>query len=461
MSWYLVLLVSALAVAAFAAAAETAIGSVSRLRIKTLAEQGDRRARVVEALQREPNGYLSTILSLNTVSVIVASTAATLYSIEALPRVSQFIVDAVLSVIALVVAEIAPKSLALRYNERASLTIAPLVAAVTRLLLPLIGGLTWVGTLPLRLLSGGAAPVGPFVTEEEIKQQIAEAEREGVVEQEEREMIHGVLELTDKVAREVMVPRVDVAGMEVTGTVDDVVKLIGEAGHSRIPVYDKTIDDIVGVAYAKDILRRLNQPGLTLRQLAREPYFTPEAKNAAELLHDMQVRKVHFAVVVDEYGGTAGIITIEDLLEEIVGEIRDEYDVAEQEQVQFLSDREVLVSARLSLDDVKEMLGLDIDTEQVDADSVGGLVYERLGEIPKPGATVKVGEMDLIVETVRRQSITIIRIVSPRPFEQESGGRRADVEEARNGVASGERDGDAGHAQGLDPSGAGGAEQTR
>ena len=440
MNGYLFLVVVALCVAAFAAAAETAINSVGRIRIRTMAEQGNRRARIVERLQTDPNRFLSTILSLNTVAIIVASTAATRYSLESLPNVSQTIVDAVLSLLALVVAEIAPKSLALRYNEFLALRLARPVSGLSKVLRPIVGGLTWAGTLPLRLVSRGATVVGPFVTEEEIKQQIADAEREGVVEQEEREMIQGVLELTDKVAREVMVPRVDVSGVEVSGTVDDVVGLIGETGHSRIPVYEKTIDDVVGIVYAKDVLRQRARSGLTLRQLAREPYFTPEAKNAAELLHDMQVRKVHIAVVVDEYGGTAGIVTIEDLLEEIVGEIRDEYDVAEQEEVQFLSDREVLVSARLSLDDVKEMLDLQVDTEEVDADSVGGLVYERLGEIPKPGATVEVGDMTLTVETVRRQSIRTIRIVSPRPFDLERNGRRGEEDQAEAGSRS-ERDG--------------------
>ena len=424
MNGHILLLVVALLVAAFAASAETGLNSVSRIRMRTLAEGGNRRAQVVVALHNDPNAYLSTILSLNTVAIIVATVAATLLSQDALPNVSEAIVTAVLSLITLVACEIAPKSLALHYSERVSLVYARPVRWLTRVLRPVIFALTWAGTLPLRLVSRDAPIRGPFVTEEEIKQQIAEAEREGVVEQEEREMIQGVLELTDKVAREVMVPRVDVAGVEVSGTIEDVVNVIIETGHSRIPIYEKTIDDIVGIVYAKDVLRQRGRGAGTLRDLARDPYFTPEAKRAGELLHDMQVRKVHIAVVVDEYGGTAGIVTIEDLLEEIVGEIRDEYDVAEQEHVQFLSDREVLVSARLSLEDVKDMLDLEVDPEDVDSDSVGGLVYERLGAIPKPGATVQIGDMTLTVETVRRQSIRTVRIVSPRPFDVERNGRR-------------------------------------
>ena len=430
MNGHILLLVVSLLVAAFAASAETALNSVSRIRMRTLAEGGNRRAQIVVALHNDPNAYLSTILSLNTVAIIVATVAATLLSQDALPNVSEAIVTAVLSLITLVACEIAPKSLALRYSERVSLVYARPVRGLTRVLRPVVFALTWAGTLPLRLVSREAPVRGPFVTEEEIKQQIAEAEREGVVEQEEREMIQGVLELTDKLAREVMVPRVDIVGVEAGGSVDDVVNVVIESGHSRIPIYDKTIDNVVGIVYAKDVLKQQRlRADATLRAIAREPYFTPEAKKAGDLLHDMQVRKVHIAIVVDEYGGTAGLITIEDLLEEIVGEIRDEYDVAEQEEVQFLSDREALVSARMSLEDLKEMLNLEIDPDAVESDSIGGLIYERLGEIPKPGATVQIGEMTLTVETVRRQSIRVVRIVSPRPFVLERNGRRDATEE--------------------------------
>ena len=260
------------------------------------------------------------------------------------------------------------------------------------------------------------------------------SEQEGVVEEEEREMIHGVLELTDKVAREVMLPRVDVVGLDADDTIDDVVRVVGESGHSRIPLYEENIDNIIGVIYAKDVLLRARDKiPPSLRELARPAYFTPETKPAGELLHDMQVRNVHMAIVVDEYGGTAGIITIEDLIEEIVGEIRDEYDSHEEEEIQFLSDNEVLVTARLGLDDAKELLHLDIDPEEMEVDSIGGLVYERLGEIPKPGATVQVGDMTLTVEAVERQSIRTVRITSPRPITGERGPRRDEGDEAHDG----------------------------
>src|SRR5438445_941819 len=198
-----------------------------------------------------------------------------------------------------------------------------------------------------------------------------------------------------------MVRRGDVVGTESDRPLEDGIRLLIEHGHSRIPVYEENVDNIVGVVYAKDVLRHRGREGERVTALMREPYFTPEAKKVGELLHDMQERTVHLAIVVDEYGGTAGIVTIEDLIEEIVGPIRDEYDVAEQEEIQFLSDHEVLMNARVSIDDVKELLQLDLD--DTDADSIGGFVYAKLGEIPKVGAVVQIGDATLTVEAVRRQ----------------------------------------------------------
>jgi len=430
MTVQLVLLIVALFLAAFAASAETSLTTVSKLRMRTLAEEGNRGARRIVRLHADPNAYLSTILTVNTVALILASQAAVLLAAERFPRLPEFVITIVLSVIALVACEILPKSLALRFNEPVALTLARPVGWLVGVLRPVVGALTWVSKVIVRAATRDRDVRGPFVTEAELKMLVSVSEQEGVVEQEERQMIHGVLELTDKVAREVMVPRVDVAALEAGSSVEDLVALIIETGHSRIPVYETTIDNVVGIVYAKDVLRPLAEPGVTLRSIAREPYFTPEAKRAGELLHDMQARKVHIAIVVDEYGGTAGLVTIEDLIEEIVGEIRDEYDLTEPEEVQFLSDNEALVSGRLGLTDANELLHLDIDTGEVDADSIGGFVYEQLGEIPKPGATFTVGDTTFTVESVRRQSISSVRIRSAHPFSDERNGRREPREEA-------------------------------
>jgi len=423
------LLLVGLLSAALAAAAETALTSVSRIRMRSMADTGNRRARIVVGLHNDPNGYLSTILSINTVAVILASTAAALIQVRTYRSVPQAVGTALLAIFVLVFCEIAPKSLALRFNERLALAFARPVAAITRTLRPLVGTLTFVSRLLLRIATRGKNVPKPFVTEEELKMLVAVGEQDGIVEQEERQMINGILEMTDKAVREVMIPRVDVIGIEDDRSVGDLIKLVIDHGHSRIPVYEETLDNIVGIVYAKDLLRHNVRSDSTrsLRELARVAYFTPEAKRLGELLHEMQERTVHIAVVVDEYGGTAGIVTIEDLIEEIVGPIRDEYDIAEPEDMQFLSDSEVLLNARVPVDDVKELLHIDLG-EEVDSDSIGGLVYERLGEIPKAGATLALGSATLTVEAVRRQSIQSVRISSPTPFLRDGNGRREEVE---------------------------------
>ena len=433
MSIPVLLLIVSLVLAAFAAASETALTSVSRLRMRSLAEEGNRRAEVVVKLHNQPNAYLSTILSVNTVAVIVASTTATLIIASTYHNFPEAAGTAILSVFVLVFCEIAPKSLALRFNERLALILGRPVAALTSILRPLVGGLTLISNSLLRAATRGKGVVGPFVTEEELKLMLHLGQQQGVVEYGEQEMIHGILEMTDKTVREVMVPRIDVVAIEANRSLSELIDLVVEHGHSRIPVYDDSMDNIVGVVYAKDLLRETARNGdrRRIRSLMREPYFTPEVKHVGELLHEMQERKVHMAVVVEEHGGTAGIVTFEDLIEEIVGPIRDEYDVAEEEEVQFLNDCEVLLNARFPVDDIKDLLHLDVG--ETESDSIGGLVYERLGEIPAVGATIQLGDATLTVEQVRRQSIQLVRITSPVAFMRDRNGVHSDEDESDAG----------------------------
>ena len=422
----IIVIVLGLVIAAFAAAAETSLTSVSRIRMRSLAEDGNKRARTVTRLHADPNGYLSTILSLNTVAVIVVSTATALLIGSYLRSIPQAVGTIALSIVVLIFCEIAPKSLALRFNERFALVLARPVQVLTRLLRPLVGGLSAMSRLIVRAATRGHSVRGPFVTEEELKLLLYVGEQEGIVEQEEREMIHGILEMTDKTVREVMVPRVDVVAVEATDSIADVIKVIIEYGYSRIPIYEDNVDNIVGVVYAKDLLRHgvIGDDQRPLKIVAREPYYTPEAKYVGELLREMKERKVHIAVVVDEHGGTAGIVTFEDLIEEIVGPIRDEYDMREVEELQIVSDHEVVVSARFPVDDLKE--ALDIEVPEVEADTVGGLVYEQLQEIPKVGATIQLGNATLTVESVRRQGIQTVRITSPVVLVRDRGVRPVD-----------------------------------
>lgn len=415
--WLVAVLVVALLVASLMATAETALTSVSRVRLRARAEGGDRKARLIERLHSNPGGYLSTILVLNTVGVVLATSAATILAQNRFGPSAAFWASLALSVLVLLFCEIGPKSYALQHNERVSDGLAGIVSFATTVLRPVVVVLTVTSSGLTRLLPGQGGRRTPFLTESELKALVSASSDEGVVEEEEREMIHGVLEMTDKPAREVMVPRVQMVALEEDASLDEAVELVLERGHSRIPVYAETIDNITGILYAKDLLRSLAAPGPhTVGSLARPPTFVPEAKRLGELLQEMQRAKVHMVVVVDEYGGTAGLVTIEDVLEEIVGPIRDEYDQSEIEDIEIVSPREALLSGSTSLDDVNDVLNLELRGE--DFDSVGGLVYSLLGRIPVVGDEVSpVAGTVLRVEAIDRQAIRTVRLVLDRDLE--------------------------------------------
>jgi CBS domain containing-hemolysin-like protein len=413
----IVIIVIALILAATAASAETSLTSISRVRLRQLVEQKVQRAIVVERLHRDPNAYLSTILIVNTVAIIVASSAATLLALHLYhEQVAEWLVSLVLSLVVLVVCEITPKTLALQRAERVALRLAPLVAGATLVMRPVVYILTAVTRLILRILGGKAEVRGPFVTEEELKMLVTVGEEEGVIEEEEREMIHGIFEMGDMSVREVMVPRTDLVAIEVNEPVEKAVDLVTKHGHTRIPVYEDNIDHIVGVLYAKDLLRAVVRgEKKSLRDIARKPYFTPESNKVQDVLRDLRKNRVHMAIVVDEYGGTAGAVTIEDILEEIVGPIQDEYDIGEEDEIQFISPNEVVLDGRVSVDDVNELLKLNLAADNYD--TIGGFVLNQLGAAPKVGATLKLGSAELRVEAVQGTRIKKVRIKSQTPFQ--------------------------------------------
>jgi magnesium and cobalt exporter, CNNM family len=413
----LLTIVIALILAALAASAETSLTSISRVRLRQLVEQKNAAAIIIERLHKEPNSYLSTILIFNTVAIIVASSAATLLALRLYQeRVAEWLVSLILSLVVLVVCEITPKTLALQRAERVALRMARLVAWATWLMRPIVYVLTAVTRLILRILGGRAQVRGPFVTEEELKMLVSVGEEEGVLEEEEREMIHGIFEMGDMRVREVMVPRTDLVAIEVHEPVEKAVDLVTKHGHTRIPVYEGDLDHIVGVLYAKDLLRAVVRgEQKSLREIARKPYFTPESNKVQDVLRDLRKNRVHMAIVVDEYGGTAGAVTIEDILEEIVGPIQDEYDIGEEDEIQFVSPNEVVLDGRVSVNDVNELLRLDIAAD--DYDTVGGYVLNQLGAAPKVGATLKLGTAELRVEAVQGTRIKKVRIRSETPFQ--------------------------------------------
>jgi len=290
------------------------------------------------------------------------------------------------------------------------------VASSTFVLGPVVRAMTFVTNGLVRVVGGKTQIKGPFVTEEELKLLVSVGEEEGVIEEEEREMIHGIFEMGDMRVREVMVPRTDLVAVEVNQPVSAAVELVTKYGHTRIPVYEGSLDNIGGILYAKDLLRAVKEaPQKNLRELARKPYFTPESNKVQDVLRDLRKNRVHMAIVVDEYGGTAGAVTIEDIIEEIVGPIQDEYDVGEEDEIQFVHPNEVVLDGRVSVDDVNDLLKLDIQGEAFD--TIGGYVLNQLGAAPKVGATLTVGHATITVEAVRGTRIKKVRIRSDTPFQ--------------------------------------------
>jgi CBS domain containing-hemolysin-like protein len=408
------ILVLTLVAAWLAAAAETALTSVSRIRLRRLVEQDDVRARTIERLHREPNDYLTAILTANTTAIIVSATAASIIAADhglaaILPQLLVGLLDAL---VVLVFCEITAKSVALANNLAFALAVAPTVSAVTSVLRPLLRAMSSVA----RLFARPGRARGPFLTEDELKLMVTVGEEEGIIEEAEREMIHGIIEIGDMTAREVMIPRIDITAVEVHRPVQEIIDMVLRRGHTRIPVYEESIDNIIGIAHAKDLLRhRAERRDGDLRSIIRPATKVPENKNLADLLHDLREMRVHMAIVVDEFGQTAGLVTIEDVIEEIVGPIRDEYDTLEEEELQFVSPNEAVMDARVPLDDARELLGLDLEAE--DVDSLGGYIYSRVGGIPRAGEEVDAGGgVVMTVLNVRGQRLGKIRARGPEPF---------------------------------------------
>ena len=410
-------------VAAMASGTETALTSVGRLRVRFLAEQGSKAAAILQRLRADPNRFLSTVLFVNTLALIVASTATALlseavFSSWGLPAGWRLwltlLVSVVLSVILLIAAEVTPKTLAITHAERVALMTAGPVDRLASFLGPIL----WVVTFVSRGLTGGRAARAPYLSEEELISVLHVSEEQGVIEEQEHQMIHGIIEISDKTVREIMIPRTDIVAVELHADLRDVVRVFKEHRHTRMPVYDRDFDHVVGLIHTKDLLlfyTLSSSQKFDMDKLLRPIEFTPEQKKVDELLHDMRTKKQHMMIVVDEYGGTAGLVTLEDLLEEIVGEIRDEYDSAEEDMLVILNDHEARVDAGFPLEELNSRLGLAIE-ESGDYDSVGGYVHSVLGKIASVGDSFKAGRARWTVEKVKGRRIETIRLTADQPW---------------------------------------------
>ena len=415
--------------AAFASGTETALTSVGRLRVRYLAEQGSQAAATLAKLRADPNRFLSTVLFINTLALIVASTATALLSdslylrwgVPSEWRLWLTLLDSViLSVILLILAEVTPKTLAIAHAERVALAAAVPVDRLAGFLGPIL----WAVTIISRALTGGRAARAPYLTEEELITALHVSEEAGVIEEQEHQMIHGIIEIGDKTVREIMIPRTDIVAVDKEAGLREIVKLFKQHRHTRMPVYEEDIDHVIGLIHTKDLLlfyTLSSSQKFDMEKVLRPIEFTPEQKKVDELLNDMRTKKQHMMIVVDEYGGTAGMVTLEDLLEEIVGEIRDEYDTAEQDLLTILNDNEARVDAGFPLEELNERLRLGIE-ESGDYDSVGGYVHAMLGKIAEEGDSFQSGRARWVVEKVKGRRIETVRLISEERWPRESMG---------------------------------------
>ncbi|MDP8904316.1 MAG: hemolysin family protein [Chloroflexota bacterium] len=403
----LLILINALFVAA-----EFALVKVRRTRIEQLVEEGHSGARRVARLVSQPGRFLAVIQVGVTFVGFLAAAFAGASIVADLERllstipfvaaqaglISLLLVTALVSLFTIVFGELVPKSVALAHAERLALILALPLDVLGRVLSPLVWLLTTLTGAITRIFGISDQPQ-ERMTAEELMILVERGGEQGIIEAEEKQMIGAVLELGQQRVHEVMVPRIDIVALPASTSLDDIVQTIVAGGHSRIPVYEDTIDNIIGILYAKDLLPYLargEQPQVT--SILRTPLFVPESISVDDLLHSLQRRKVHIAIVLDEYGGTAGLVTIEDLIEEIVGEIQDEYDV-EEPLIEPISESEARVDGRTSVDDLAEHFGIELngaDREQYD--TVGGLVYHEIGGVPNVGDVVEVDGLTLTVE---------------------------------------------------------------
>jgi magnesium and cobalt exporter, CNNM family len=414
--WGLVIVIVILiALSALFAAAETVITRINKVRAYRLQEEGKRGAASLVKLAEDPPPYLNVVLLLMLLTHLASTTIATIVAIRVIGDLGEWVATVAMTILLFVFAEVVPKTYAVLHTDRVALWLAPLSVWVTRVFGPLALLLVKVANV---IMPGKGLPKGPFVTEEEIKAMAAVASEEEEIEEEEKELIHSIFEFGDTLVREVMVPRPDMACVPVGADLQQVLDIILKRGFSRIPVYREELDNIVGVVYAKDVLRHLHagKADVPLDKIMREPFFVPETKRVSDLLRDMQRRRVHIAIVTDEYGSVAGLVTIEDLLEEIVGEIADEYD-REEPQLEPVDNNTFRVNGRLPIDDVNELL--DVDLPHDEWDTVAGLMYGLLGSVPTQGETVTYDDLTFTAEKVQGRRIAKVLITRKRQADRE------------------------------------------
>lgn len=405
-------LIALIGLSAFFSSAETSLTTVNKIRIKTLADQGNKKAVTLLKVIDDSGKMLSAILIGNNIVNLSASALATTLALNIWGNAAVGIATGVLTLLILLFGEITPKTLATLYAERLSMGYAGIILFMMRALTPVIFLINKLSYVCLRILRIDPSAKMNAMTEHELRTIVDVSHEEGVIESEERQMIYNVFDFGDSQAKDIMVPRVDMVSIDINSTYDEIIDVFEQEKFTRLPVYEESPDNVIGIINVKDLLFCKPSEEFHIRDIMREPYFTYEYKKTSELMVEMRQDSINFTIVLDEYGATAGLITLEDLLEEIVGEIRDEYDKDEEDLIRCLNDLEYIIEGSMKLDDVNDALGLDFDSE--DYDSIGGYIIERLDHLPQQGEfVVAENGIRLVVDAVDKNRIDKVHMYLP------------------------------------------------
>lgn len=409
----LVVLVILLMLSAFFSSAETALTTVNRLRVRALVDEGDERAIVLAKVIDDPGKLLSAILIGNNIVNISASSIATVLATNLIGSAGAGIATGVMTLLVLIFGEVTPKTMASLKAEKIALSYAKIIYAIMFVCTPLIFILDLLSGGLLRLIGVDPDKRDDSVTEEDLRTIVEAGHEDGVLETEEHKIINNVFDFGDHQAKDIMVPRIDMCFLKLDATYEEFIEIYKEEKFTRIPVYEETRDNVIGILNVKDLLLyNPNEQEFHVKDFLREAYYTYEFKNTSELMMEMRKNSISIAIVLDEYGATAGLVTLEDLLEEIVGDIRDEFDEAEAEEIQQLGEKEYLVEGACKLEDLNDKIGLGIESE--DYDSIGGIVIEALQHLPSEGEEVTTENgIRLVVEKVDKNRIEKVHIYLP------------------------------------------------
>jgi putative hemolysin len=421
----LITVIILLCLSAFFSSSETALTTVNQIRMRTLADNGDKRAARVLRVTGNPGKMLSAILIGNNIVNLSASSISTSLAIHLFGNTGAGIATGILTFLILIFGEVTPKTMATIKADSMSLTVAAPIGFLMKILTPVIFIINKLSLGLMFLLHINIKDAQKKMTEEELRTIVDVSQENGVIEHEERDMIHNLFDFGDAEAKEIMVPRIDMTFVQADATYQEVLDIFRQDMFTRLPVYEDSTDNVIGIINMKDFLLQNDTPEFSVRNLLREPYFTYEHKNTADLFLEMRKSSISLAIVLDEYGVTAGLITLEDLLEEIVGEIRDEYDADEEDDITRISDREFYVLGSANLNDVSEALSLHFTSD--DYDTIGGYCLGLLDHLPEKNEIILTDNNILIrIDRMEKNRIERIYIRLPEPLEETSSEQKSE-----------------------------------